>query len=130
APASESGADDEAGHRPDALVGPVLVSTHPGNAVDARQSRVRRAWLDGAPTGGFVVEIRDEPARRRRLGVARGRLRAEPGSAFVSRKRTERLPRPALVPLALARRGGPARAEHGLEGLPARRVGRHDREPR
>ena len=115
-------ADQEARHRPDRVVRLVLVSSLPGNLVDAQQAVVRGPRLDGAPADGLAVEVRDESARDVGLGVPAVRLPTEPERSFLGREPRERLLRLQLVPLAPARRSGAPRSEDRLEVLPARLV--------
>ena len=56
-----AGADEDAGHRPDVFVGLVLIAALPGNAKDAQEPDVCRAWLHRAPADRHAVEIGDEP---------------------------------------------------------------------
>jgi hypothetical protein len=55
-------------------------------------------------------------------------LLPQPEGPLLDREVVERLPRPQLVPLALAPVSLPARAEDRLEVVPARLVGGHDRD--
>src|SRR3954470_11004482 len=95
-------AGDEARHGPDAVVGLVLVATVPGNAEGAQQARVGGAGLDRAPADGLALEVGDEAAGRAGLTVAAAGLPPQPVGAILHCKRGEGLPRPQLVPLALA----------------------------
>jgi hypothetical protein len=60
---AEPRTDEEARHRPDGVVGLVLVATVPRDAEDAQQTFVFGARLDRTPPDGFAVEVRNEPAR-------------------------------------------------------------------
>ncbi len=84
------------------VVGLVLRATRPGDAVVAQQTPVGGARLDRAPADRLTVEVRDEAAGRARLWMAAVGLLAQPVGAFFGGKRGKRLPRPHLVPLALA----------------------------
>ena len=55
-------AGDEARHGPDAVVGLVLRSALPGDAVVAHETCERRARLDRAPADRLAVEIRHQAA--------------------------------------------------------------------
>ena len=124
--AAEARAGDEAGHRPDAVVGLVLVSAFPGDTGLEQQPRVRRARLHRAPADRLAVEVGDEAARRLGIRVATLGLRAEPERQLLPADRGPRLPRLHLVALALAAGRIAARAEHGLDVVPARLVGGND----
>ena len=63
-PASEPGADEDAGHGPDGPVGLVLCPALPGDAVVAHQPAVGGTRLDRAPADGLAVEEGDEAAGR------------------------------------------------------------------
>ena len=110
ATAAEARAGEHAGHGPDAVVGLVLLPALPRHTVVADEADEGRARLDRAPADGLAVEAGDEPAGRLRLRVAAPGLLAEPASALLDREPCERLPRPELVPLALAVDRGPADA--------------------
>ena len=71
-------------------------------------------------TSPLVVATRD----------ARVGLRAQPSGAFPDRKLRKGLPRPQLVPLALAPGRLPAGAEDRLEVIPTRFVGERSRDDR
>ncbi len=127
--APEARAGDEAGHGPDAVVGLVLRSPLPGDAGLEQQARVGGARLDRAPADGLAVEVGDEAARRARLRVTTVGLRTEPEGQLLGADRGPGLPGLHLVPLAVAPGRIAARAEDGLEILPARLVGGDDRDP-
>src|SRR5262245_35939613 len=78
---TESRPGVDARDRPHALVGLVLRSPFPGNAVVAHEALVRRARLDGAPSDRLALGVRDEPARRPRLRV-RARTATARGAAW------------------------------------------------
>src|SRR5918995_511243 len=122
----EARAGDEAGHRPDAVVGLVLGATLPGDAVGAHQARVAGAWFDRTPADRLAVEVRDETARGAGLRMAAVGLLTQPVGAFLVGKGGEELPRPQLVPLALAPGRLAPCAEDRLQVFPARLVGGHD----
>ena len=129
AAAAEARAGDEAGHGPHAVVGLVLRPPLPRHAGLEQQARVGRARLDRAPAGGLAVEVGDEAARRARPGMAAVGLRAQPERELVGAHRGPRLARSHLVALAPAPGRIAARAEDGLQVLPARLVRRDDRDP-
>jgi hypothetical protein len=90
--------------------------------------RIGSARLDRAPARGLAAEVRDETARRVCLGLTAAGLLTQPVGAFPDGNRLRvLLPATDLEALALAS-GWVAAAEHGLEILPARLVGRDDRE--
>jgi hypothetical protein len=123
---AEPGAGDEARHRPDAVVVPVLRPALPRHAVVARQVDVGGARFDGAPADRLTVEVGDQTRRPTGVRVAGIDLLPKPLSAFLDRKPGEGLSRPQLVALALAPGGSAAPAEDRLKVVPARLVGRHD----
>lgn len=60
---------EQAGHRPNAVVGLVLGPVLPGNAVVAQQALVGSARFDRAPADGLTVEMGEEAAGRVRTGM-------------------------------------------------------------
>jgi hypothetical protein len=122
--APEARAGDKAGHRPDTIVGGILVAASPNDPA-AQQVHVDGARLDGAPAGGFVIEVGDQAARGAGLGMAGVGLFPQPLRAVLHRHRAP-LTRGGPEPLALAARCIAARAEDRLQVLPGRRVRRHD----
>ena len=110
------------------LVGLVLRAPVPGDA-GLSSRRIGRARLDRAPADGLAIEVGDEAARRARSGARSGSA-CGAGPPTHRPAPSTRLLRPHLEPLALAIGRVAAHAEDGLEILPARLVGRDDRDRR
>ena len=126
ATAAEARAGKEAGRGPNAVIGLVLRSARPGNPAEAHVGRTR---LDRAPAHGLAVEVRDEAARRVCGGLTAPGLFTQPVGAFLDRRGIAvPLRAPDLEALAPAARVVAARAEDSPEILPARLVGRDDRD--
>ena len=121
-----AGTGREAGHGPDGGVGGVLASGRELRALP-RQVPVRGPRLDRAPADRFAVEVGEEAARRRRAREAAVGLGPQALLSDRDRRLAPRI-RSELEALALAGRRVAAHAEDGLDVLPARLVGRHDRE--
>jgi len=83
AASTEPGSGDEAGHRPDGVVGPVLRAAGPRDAAGAHQTDVGGPGLDRAPADRLAVEVGDKAGGR--LGIRRSRVRldAEPVGALL-----------------------------------------------
>ncbi len=93
-----------------------------------QQARVGGAWRDRAPADGLAVDVRDQAARRAGLRVPTFGLRPEPEGELLGANGGPRLSGLHLVSLALTSRRISARAEHGLEILPARLARRQNRD--
>ena len=110
---------DQAGHRPDPVVGLILVTAFPRDASVADPPFVGGTGLDRAPADRLAVEVRDEAACAVRLRVTAVGLLPQPVSAFLDGKLRERLQWPAACTAGTGTRTPRHASRRRFAGLPS-----------
>jgi hypothetical protein len=67
---AKAGPGEEACHRPDTGIGPLLRPTLPGNPENAHEACELRTRFDRTPAHGLIIEVRNETAGRVRVWIA------------------------------------------------------------